>query len=67
VANERDATDKEFEEKIWADADIEEQDDDEPFDEKMRRLTREFSEQLQISQELGEEIKRRLGIMGFLP
>jgi type I restriction enzyme M protein len=45
--------------------DIKEQDDDEPFDKKMTRLTRELSEQFQLSRELDDEIQKRLKILGF--
>ena len=45
---------------------IEDQEDDgEPFDKKMARLTGELSEQFQQSHELEDEIKKRLGAMGY--
>ena len=45
---------------------IEEQEDDgEPFEEKMKRLTSELSELFERSHELEEEIKERLGAIGF--
>lgn len=45
---------------------IEEQEDDgEPFDEKMNRLTSELSELFAKSHELEDEICRKLGAMGY--
>lgn len=45
---------------------IEEQEDDgEPFEEKMKRLTSELSEMFARSHELEGEIKERLGVIGF--
>ena len=45
---------------------IEEQEDDgEPFEEKMERLTRELSELFQKSHELEAQIKERLGAIGY--
>lgn len=45
---------------------IEEQEDDgEPFEEKMKRLTSELSEMFARSHELEGEIKEQLGVMGF--
>ncbi len=45
---------------------IEEQEDDgEPFEEKMARLTSELSEMFMRSRELEEEIRARLGAIGF--
>jgi len=45
---------------------IEEQEDDgEPFNEKMKRLTGELSEMFKKSHELEEEIRERLGAIGF--
>ncbi len=45
---------------------IEEQEDDgEPFEEKMARLTSELSEMFKRSHELEEEIRRRLGEIGY--
>lgn len=45
---------------------IEEQEDDgEPFEEKMERLTSELSEMFARSHELEDEIKERLGAIGF--
>lgn len=45
---------------------IEEQDDDgEPFEEKMSRLTSDLSEMFTKSHELEEEIRRKLGAIGY--
>ena len=45
---------------------IEEQEDDgEPFDDKMKRLTSELSEMLKKSHELEEEIRKKLGAIGY--
>ena len=45
---------------------IEEQEDDGiPFEEKMRKLTSELSEMFEKSRELEEEIRERLGAIGF--
>lgn len=45
---------------------IEEQEDDgEPFDEKMTRLTTELAEMFRRSHELEAEIKKRLGAIGY--
>lgn len=45
---------------------IEEQEDDgEPFDEKMTRLTSELSEMFEKSHELEEEIRKKLGAIGY--
>lgn len=45
---------------------IEEQEDDgEPFDEKMSRLTSELSELFAKSHELEAEIRERLGAIGY--
>jgi type I restriction enzyme M protein len=45
---------------------IEEQEDDgEPFGEKMARLTSELSGLLKKSHELEEEIRRKLGAIGY--
>lgn len=45
---------------------IEEQEDDgEPFEEKMARLTSELSEMFKRSHELEDEIRRRLGAFGY--
>ena len=45
---------------------IEEQEDDgEPFEEKMERLTKELSELFQQSHELEAQIKERLGAIGY--
>ena len=45
---------------------IEEQDeDDEPFDEKMIRLTSELSEMFEKSHELEDEIRSKLGAIGY--
>lgn len=43
----------------------EQEDDDEPFEEKMERLTRELSEMFVRSHELEDEIRERLGGIGF--
>ncbi|MDE5671104.1 MAG: type I restriction-modification system subunit M [Eubacterium sp.] len=45
---------------------IEEQEDDgEPFDEKMKRLTSELSTMFEKSRELEDEIRKKLGAIGF--
>ena len=45
---------------------IEEQEDDgEPFEEKMTRLTSELSEMFKKSRELEEEIRKKLGEIGY--
>lgn len=45
---------------------IEEQEDDgEPFDEKMKRLTLELSEMFAKSHELEDEIREKLGEIGY--
>ena len=45
---------------------IEEQEDDgEPFDEKMTRLTSELSDMFERSHELEDEIRKRLGALGY--
>ena len=45
---------------------IEEQEDDgEPFEEKMQRLTSELSELFDKSHELEEEIRKKLGAIGY--
>lgn len=45
---------------------IEEQEDDsEPFEEKMTRLTSELSEMFEKSHELESEIRRKLGAIGY--
>ena len=45
---------------------IEEQEDDgEPFEEKMARLTSELSEMFAKSHELEEEIRKKLGAIGY--
>ena len=41
------------------------EDDGEPFDEKMARLTGELSEMFRRSHELEGEIRKRLGAIGF--
>ncbi len=43
----------------------EQEDDGEPFEEKMERLTSELSEMFVRSHELEDEIKQRLGAIGF--
>ena len=42
-----------------------EEDDGEPFEEKMKRLTSELSEMFKESIELQEEIKKKLGAIGY--
>ena len=45
---------------------IEEQEDDgEPFEEKMTRLTSELSEMFQRSHQLEDEIRKKLGAIGY--
>ena len=45
---------------------IEEQEDDgEPFEEKMTRLTSELAELFEKSHELEEEIRKKLGAIGY--
>ena len=45
---------------------VEDQEDDgEPFEEKMTRLTGELSEMFNRSHELEREIRKRLGVIGF--
>ena len=45
---------------------IEEQEDDgEPFEDKMNRLTSELSEMFAKSHELEEEIRKKLGAIGY--
>ena len=45
---------------------IEEQENDgEPFDEKMARLTSELSDMFEKSRELEDEIRRKLGAIGY--
>ena len=45
---------------------IEEQEDDgEPFEEKMTRLTSELSDMFKKSHELEEEIRKKLGSIGY--
>jgi type I restriction enzyme M protein len=41
------------------------EDDGEPFEEKMARLTSELSEMFKRSHELEDEIRRRLGAIGY--
>ena len=43
----------------------EQEDDGEPFEEKMTRLTGELSEMFQQSHELEDEIRKRLGAIGY--
>lgn len=43
----------------------EQEDDDEVFEEKMERLTKELSEMFAQSHQLEDEIKKRLGAIGF--
>ena len=42
-----------------------EEEDDEVFDEKMKRLTAELSEQMKQGQKLDEEIKKNLESIGY--
>ncbi len=42
-----------------------EEDDGEPFEEKMQRLTTELSEMFVRSHELEEEIRKKLGAIGY--
>ena len=41
------------------------EDDGEPFEEKMARLTSELSEMFEKSGELQEEIRQKLGALGY--
>lgn len=41
------------------------EDDGEPFDEKMKRLTTELAQQFEKSKELEAEIKKNLGGIGY--
>ena len=41
------------------------EDDGEPFEEKMARLTAELSEMFKKSHELEEEIRKKLGAIGY--
>ena len=41
------------------------EEDKEPFDEKMKRLTGELSEQFKESKKLEEEIKKNFGRIGY--
>ena len=43
----------------------EQEDDDESFDDKMKRLTAELSEMFEKSHELEEEIRKKLGAIGY--
>ena len=43
----------------------EQEDDDEPFEEKMDRLTSELSEMFKKSHELEDEIRKKLGAIGY--
>ena len=43
----------------------EQEDDDEPFDDKMKRLTSELSEMFAKSHELEKEIREKLGAIGY--
>ena len=44
---------------------VEEEEDDEPYEEKMNRLTSELSELFKESDKLKEEIRKNLGALGF--
>ena len=43
----------------------EQEEDDEPFDEKMSRLTTELSQMFAKSHELEDEIRKKLGAIGY--
>ena len=43
----------------------EQADDGEPFDDKMKRLTSELSDMFRKSHELEEEIRKKLGAIGY--
>lgn len=43
----------------------EQEDDEEPFDDKMKRLTSELSEMFKKSHELEKEIRKKLGAIGY--
>ena len=43
----------------------EQQDDGEPFEEKMTRLTTELSQMFEKSHELEDEIRKKLGAIGY--
>ena len=43
----------------------EQQEDTEPFEEKMKRLTSELSQMFQKSHELEDEIRKKLGAIGY--
>ena len=43
----------------------EQEEDDEPFDDKMKRLTGELSDMFKKSHELEEEIRKKLGAIGY--
>lgn len=43
----------------------EQEDDDEPFDDKMKRLTSELSDMFKKSHELEDEIRKKLGAIGY--
>ena len=43
----------------------EQEDDGEPFEEKMTRLTSELSDMFERSHELENEIRRKLGAIGY--
>ena len=43
----------------------EQEDDDEPFEEKMDRLTSELTEMFAKSHELEDEIRKKLGAIGY--
>ena len=43
----------------------EQEDDDEPFEEKMDRLTSELAEMFAKSHELEDEIRKKLGAIGY--
>ena len=43
----------------------EQEDDDEPFEEKMGRLTSELAEMFAKSHELEDEIRKKLGAIGY--
>lgn len=43
----------------------EQEEDDEPFDDKMKRLTSELSDMFKKSHELENEIRKKLGVIGY--
>ena len=47
------------------DGEKDQEDDGEPFEEKMKRLTSELSGMFEKSHELEEEIRKKLGAIGY--